>query len=67
MHITELVYTRKAKINKGNYENEDIELTATMQLDIDSDDDEAFEMLKDFINTRVKAEVKDLESLRSYR
>ncbi len=61
MNITEITYSRTAKVNIGNYENRDITVTVTVQIEPGEDADVVFEKAKEWAMSRLK---HDIEMLR---
>lgn len=58
MRVTEISYSRGATVNRGNYSNEKIEVSATVQLDPGETEDEAFAKLAKWVRAKVVEEIK---------
>lgn len=56
--ITEISYTRAATVNRGNYNNEKIEVTVTAQIDGDAPD-AVFEKLRTWAKAKIAADMKE--------
>jgi hypothetical protein len=58
MKVTELRYSRGATVNRGNFNNEKIEVAATVALDPGETEDEAFARLAKWVRAKVKEEIE---------
>lgn len=56
--ITEISYTRAATVNRGNYNNEKIEVSVTAQIDGDAPD-VVFEKLRTWAKAKIAADMKE--------
>lgn len=56
--IKEITYSRAATVNRGNYNNERIEVTVTAQIDGDAPDD-VFEKLRSWAKAKIAADMKE--------
>jgi uncharacterized protein YlxP (DUF503 family) len=61
MNITEITYSRTAKINTGNYENQDISIGVVVQTDGD-DTDEVFKKARDYVHAKLNHEIKEVHN-----
>lgn len=60
MNITEITYSRTAKINTGNYENQDISIGVVVQTD-GGDPHVVFGQAKAWVDDRIKTNIKELK------
>lgn len=61
MRVTKISVRRSAKINTGNYENTDVEVTLEAQLGVDDTVDGAFRALGGVADALVREKVDDIE------
>ena len=61
MNITEITYSRTAKINTGNYENQDISIGVVVQTDGD-DTDEVFKKARDYVHAKLNQQIKEIHN-----
>lgn len=59
LEITELAYHRRATVNIGNYESEQIELSVTVRVP-EGDPDGTYERAKKWVDSRVSEQIKML-------
>lgn len=61
LNIRELTYTRAATVNIGNYESRRIEITATIQIDKEDDEENKYASLRTWVLNKLQADIRDLK------
>lgn len=58
LHVLTMTYSRGATINCGNFNNQRVDFTATVQVPAGSNPDAIYDRLRTYVEAKVQAEVR---------